>query len=60
MTSELQIYTTARVYVVYDRNSLRTYYCLFLSVILVSVATENCMVETEQKQEIGYLFSFCC
>ena len=26
---------------VYDRNSLRTYYCLFLSVILVSVATEN-------------------
>ena len=27
--------------VVYDRNSLRMYYCLFLSVILVSVATEN-------------------
>ena len=33
-----------RANVVYDRNSFKPYYCLFLSVNLVSVATENYMV----------------
>ena len=45
------VYAYSPLKVVYDRNSFRAYYCLFLSIILVSVTTENYMVKTEQKQK---------
>ena len=52
--------------IVYDRNSFKPYYCLFLSVILVSVSTENYTGETGTEIYIrcatgisNFLFSFC-
>ena len=39
------------ILLVYERNSFRPYYCVFLSVNLVFFKTVKYMVETEQKQK---------